>query len=484
MGSAAHYRVWKLTLVMGLLSVGVAGADIVKDVRCSLIGPDPTEPCAGWRAQYDSVDHRQDVSWSVAPSPDGSRIYLVGDSWSSESGVPARSAVAAFDATTGDRQWLSETTGVPGSWLSTIAANPANNLVYAGGLQRPASGGQTAFVLAYDGLTGVESWRATPPGWQTTALVVSLDGSLLYALISAGSPSVLALDASTGATLWTWKSSNAEADRGSGLALHPSGGRLFVAAGAQTDWDSDYLTTAVDAATGAELWSARFDRFPGIEDGQLDVPRVIKASPKGDAVVVTGWSYRIDPLFTTSQYLTVAYDAATGAPRWSATSDGIAETATGLAIADDQAVVTGFPGLVPGGRALTIAYDLETGAEVWRTESGDATGLAGALDLAASKDGDVVYLTGVTSRTFIPIGVGLGDIHTPVGGAYDLMAAAIDARTGLEQWSVREPLAIGEVVLPLGDERIIVSGHKWRAGTDWDFLVLAYDVPKPLVDLG
>src|SRR5207245_2916778 len=89
------------------------------------------------------------------------------------------------------------------------------------------------------------------------------------------------------------------------------GTKVFV-----TGWSSressgyDYATVAYDAATGAQLWVARYD---GLGHG-TDLPYAIAVSPDSARVYVTGSSPTGDE--GTEDIATIAYNATTGGVLW------------------------------------------------------------------------------------------------------------------------------------------------------------------------
>src|ERR1043166_7356813 len=73
---------------------------------------------------------------------------------------------------------------------------------------------------------------------------------------------------------------------------------------------ADYLTVAYDAATGAQMWARRYaGTVPATEDA-TDVV----FSRDGSDVLVTGYSCADDGI--TPVYATLAYDATSGAKLW------------------------------------------------------------------------------------------------------------------------------------------------------------------------
>ncbi len=82
----------------------------------------------------------------------------------------------------------------------------------------------------------------------------------------------------------------------------------------------DYATVAYNAATGARRWASRYNGPKNADDGAVSVA----AGPGGRSVFVTGTS---PGRASGMDYATIAYNAATGAPRWTRRYNGPASGA-------------------------------------------------------------------------------------------------------------------------------------------------------------
>ncbi len=212
----------------------------------------------------------------------------------------------------------------------------------------------------------------------------------------------VAYNAATGAQLWL-KRYNGPAvgdDEAYSVAVSPSGETVFVtgySAGATSG--DDYVTVAYDAATGAQLWARRYNG-PG---NGTDHARALAVSPRGDAVFVTGYS--AGGTATGYDYATVAYNPATGAQLWLNRYNGGAANHGGEAVSvavspgGGTVYVTGFsPGATSGDDYVTAAYNAATGATVWvRRYNGSGNGTDDPVSVAVSPDGGAVYVTGRSS---------------------------------------------------------------------------------------
>jgi hypothetical protein len=103
------------------------------------------------------------------------------------------------------------------------------------------------------------------------------------------------------------------------LTVGPGGDTVYVTG---VSWGSttsqDYATVAYRAATGQRLWASRYDGSGGGDD-----PFAVGVSPDGATMYVTGRSSGTGSGAVSSyDYATVAYDAATGNQIWAARYNG------------------------------------------------------------------------------------------------------------------------------------------------------------------
>src|SRR6202022_1232688 len=87
---------------------------------------------------------------------------------------------------------------------------------------------------------------------------------------------------------------------------------IVTGASLGTNTRSDFATLQYDATTGAQQWLARYNGLGVNHDEAV----AIAASPDSRTVYVAGWSENGTALGF--NYATVAYDAATGAQKWTA----------------------------------------------------------------------------------------------------------------------------------------------------------------------
>jgi PQQ-like domain len=241
-------------------------------------------------------------------SPDEATVVVTGSS----DGVDTEAdyATIAYDADTGEEQWVARHNG-PGNLSDNaggVAISPTGDRVFVTGFERgqgaqfPSDNRVTNYAtLAYDLETGEQEWfeRYDGPG--------------------------------------------NDSDNSRGIVVSPDGGTVVVTGyshGGDQFWD--YATRAYDTETGDLLWEARYDGLASA----LDVPYSIAMA--GDRVIVTGESLGVpaappvpagDP-----NIATVAYDLETGEQLWEEIFNhaGRDDKGFGVAVAEDEFGYTAF----------------------------------------------------------------------------------------------------------------------------------------------
>ncbi len=346
-----------------------------------------------WVARYNGPGNGSDFAWSLAMSPDGLKVFVTGSSYG---GIATGYdyATVAYDAATGGRLWVKRYNG-PGNVLDyarAVTAAPDGSKVFVTGGSTGVTNDQDYATAAYDASTGATFWVKRYKNLGTSdaahSVAASPDGSMVFV---TGNNATVAYDASTGARLWVRTSIV-----GISLALSPDGSTVFVTGEGRI---ANYVTVAHDASSGARLWRAHYN---GSGNGN-DFAYSIAASPDGSKVFVTGGS-----LGTTSSldYATVAYNASTGTQLWVARYSGPgndSDEALSIAASLDglNVFVTGLsPGTTPGDDYATVAYDAATGAKVWvRRYNGLGKGDDIAYFVVSSPDGSKVFVTGYSRGT-------------------------------------------------------------------------------------
>lgn len=274
---------------------------------------------------------------------------------------------------------------------------------------------------------------------------------------------VIAHEAATGQVAW---SASSPGETAVALDLLPAGS-LVVAGTAGGQGAGDIVTRILEDEDGSERWRATYEGAAGRHDAAADVA----VSPDGSRIVVVGSE---GMAANDTDMVTLGYGPG-GTLAWSATYAGFvppqdalsnandAAAAVGIAPDGARAFVTGPARAEAGTDYLTVAYETATGDELW-AESYD--GLQGRFDtphdLGVSPDGSRVYVTGNSSN--VGFSVSLGGTQT-FGYAFDDYATvAYDAAAGTQAWVGRydgpngyTDVAHALAVAPTG--RVFVTGR-------------------------
>ena len=431
-----------------------------------------------WAARYNGPGNDQDSGRVVAASPDGSRVFVAGESAGGATGYDY--ATAAYDPTTGAEVWASRYDGPGNGWDSPagLAVAPDGSKVFITG--RSWGGTTLDFAtVAYDSTTGAELWVSRYKGpddyddnaW---AIAVSPDGNKVFVTGNSKGSSTLsdfatvAYDSTTGAELWVsrYDGPGSANDLGRAIGVSPDGTKVFVTGeswGAGTGYD--YATVAYDSTTGAEVWVKRYGGYP--RPGG-DLPTALAVGPAGLRVYVTGSTKHGG----SNDYATVAYRCDDGERFWAKRYDGPAHAgdfARAIAVSPDgRAVfVTGqsFGGSATRNDYATIAYGVKNGVVLWLSRyQGPGASDDYATAVAVAPSGLRVYVTGETS--------GYGDAYTTISYNADKGTAGWLARydgPGSPPWDSDRA---SSVVASAG--RVIVTGWSGGATSGNDFATVAY----------
>jgi outer membrane protein assembly factor BamB len=422
-----------------------------------------------WAKPYNGPGNLDDRASAIGVSPDGSTVFVTGESTGSTSGGDY--ATVAYNASTGAKLWVQRYNGSGSGpdYASALGVSPEGSAVFVTGAAYGSRNGEDYVTVAYDASTGAKLWMARYNGRAdgddfAYAIGVSPDGSSLFVTgYSVGSTSyydyaTVAYDASTGAKLWV-KRYNGRAngyDVAVALGVSADGSKVFVtgrSTGSSSNWD---YTTIAYALTGARLWTRRYNG-PGSD---YDYVHSIQGSPDGAMVFVTGESIGS----TSVDYATVAYDASTGATLWGKRYRRGSGYALGVSPDGSTVFVTGVRGV---GYA-TVAYNASTGVKLWATRyNGPANDADIAHAVGVSPDGSTVFVT--------------GESYESTSG-YDYATVAYDASSGAELWAKRydgptngDDYARVLAVSPDGT-KMFVTGESVTSTSGVDYLTVAYDI--------
>ena len=349
-----------------------------------------------WAHVYRSNSNpgQRDRGTRIAVSPDGSKVFVTGEGecpvGCGGGGFTGYTTIA-YDASTGTMLWSSQYPEAgPGAY--SIAVSPDGSKVFVNG----GSGSFGTATVAYDASTGAQLYVIQNTGslvpWK--ALAVSPDSSTVYVATTDGGQCGFqfeAYDASDGTPRWTANYSDCGLNLNLAIALSPDGSTLYAAGYG----NSGFATLAYDASTGAQLWATVTNQLRA--DG--DVNPSVAVSPDGTKVFVLGFAACTSSC-SDQPLVTIGYDASSGNQLWlSRYESGARNYPTDLAVSADgaQVFMTGqeqmpcySPCTVGQVNAPLVAYDPGTGAEDWVTDYQNNSSFA----LAPSPDGSNVYVAG------------------------------------------------------------------------------------------
>jgi outer membrane protein assembly factor BamB len=412
------------TLVaLGLAPVVVSSSPVSASAGTALTQPRATRPqipggARLWQVRYDGGAGRSAVADSVAASPDGSTVYVSG--LSGGASEVSQVVTIAYNAATGAVRWMAVYRHPHHHPRGTtfVAVSPDGSQVFVEASVPKA--GEVRFddhvTLAYNAATGRQEWATLTPAEYNAALqglAVSPDGSAVYITgLNYGPGSeiayqTLALSAATGAQTWgsSYPFRRNSNQTSSFIAVSPDGSEVFVTGQAGV--------VAYDAATGEQAWAVPYELHWQERFQSLAV------SPDSSTLFVTGKG----SASPADGYVTIAYDAATGARLWRAHAAGreLSQGAS-VAVSPDSSTVY-VTGNLQEPVATTIAYNAATGAREWISHyDGLKNTGASPRQVAVSADGSTVYVMADT---------------TSAAGLPAYLVIAYDAATGTQLWTGR-----------------------------------------------
>jgi hypothetical protein len=398
---------------------------------------------------------------------------------------PFLTAGSASATSPGHRIWMRTYDGPKHSFDSSsgIVASPDSSMVFVTG-DSTGSGSVDFLTVAYSADGSTKLWRARYDGPAhlydaPTDIGVSPDGTTVFVTgYSTGIPTTVssdqivvnAYDATSGAMRWSRRiGSRPRNDEALALAVGPDGAAIYVTGTRRDTDDAEGRTLALDGATGATLWSTRYEGTPHGDNAMNDV----SVSPDGATVVAVG---AVETSTASTDSIAIGYDAATGSVRWVNRIDGDAhdeDRGIGVATSPDSSVA--YVTTASKGSHLfdyvTFAYDAMTGAELWRnTYDGPAHRVDQPSAIGVSPDGSLVFVTGRS---------------TPASSAwFDYGTIAIDAASGATSWVKRydgaddNDEAVDLAVRPDGSKVYVTGGSVGVVGgvsTHTDIATQGYD---------
>lgn len=255
----------------------------------------------------------------------------------------------------------------------------------------------------------------------------------------ASSQAVAGASVPGGTKLWAARyRGHAHGNFPTAIAASPDGAMVYVT-GTTDPANSRFSTVAYNAATGARRWAAQF------YGRGYSQPAAIAVSPGGSRVFVTGYT-TLPGACCNDQFVTIAYDAATGARLWVARTFNIthvSSVATAVAVSADGATV--FAAGVASTGLVLVGYDAATGAQRWVARHHVPPGGNATEGVAVSPDGTEVFLT--------------GSFEEPSAGP-GFATVAYNAATGAQLWAqtAKGSTSSREIVVNPDGSAVYVSG--------------------------
>jgi DNA-binding beta-propeller fold protein YncE len=242
------------------------------------------------------------------------------------------------------------------------------------------------------------------------------------------------------------------------VAVSPDGNEVYVTGSNNQGATFKFVTVAYTAA-GKQLWATPFAVVGG------DQPNKVALSPDGKTVYVGGFTG--SP--SNADYVTIAYDAATGSQKWAKTYNGPAngnDVAMGMTVnqTSGNVYVTGESQAAVGGyQFATVAYS-PSGTKLWAQLFSDATPAADyATSIAVNSTTGVVYVSG----------------QSGFNGTIDYATEAISS-AGKKLW-VRHYNGTGNgtdtaqaVAVSPATGDVFVTGLSWGGATGYDYATVGY----------
>jgi hypothetical protein len=345
-----------------------------------------------WEAVYTSAGNEPSF-WAVTVSPDSPTVYVNGGIIRPKGAN--EELVVAYNAVTGAMLWQHTEPGLGVSGENQVVVAPDGSALYITGMTH---------TEALNTSTGTVEWNVkNPDNSNNSQLVVSPDGSTVY---TAGNGSgnlitatVASFDAATGATNWRYGYSAPAGSEGEfgNLSISPDGSTVYASGTLNLQHGNRFLEVSLNAVTGAQNWANSTQAVTVSSDIQ-------DMAADSSAVFLT--EYIADKSDSYIGYEeTVALDPATGATLWQAkyadsTGSKKADSVTPQAMEispDSSAVyVTGEATKEVSGRVhidlVTLAYSTSTGTSLWKAVT--AQEFSNVADgIAVSPHGSAVYVS-------------------------------------------------------------------------------------------
>jgi len=319
----------------------------------------------------------------------------------------------------------------------------------------------------------VKLWsREVGPGWSSFAV----RGDLIYTQEQRGEDEfVTCYNAATGKPVWAHRDAARfwESNAGAGPRATPTlyGGRAYT-------FGATGIVNALDAGTGAVLWSRNASSDAGVK--------------------IPGWGFASSPLVVDDMVIVaasgklIAYDIATGAPRWTGPDGGDSYSSPQLVTIEGVPQVVlmsaiGATGVAPADGKLLWKYAWESGTRIMQPvvtaegdlviTAGDAMGGVGMRRIAISKgsagwSAEQRWTSSGIKPSFNDSVVLNGYVYGFDGG----ILACIDVRDGARKWKGGR-YGQGQMILLRDQGLLLVTSEEGQ-------LALVKAAPDQFTELG
>ena len=427
-----------------------------------------------WAKLYNGPSADPDQANAVAVSPNGSTVYVTGESWATS--TLDDYATIAYNASTGAQKWAKRYNGPGGNSdiANAVAVSPNGSTVFVTGASPGATSAADYATIAYNASTGAQEWVKRYNGVgnnnYANSVAVSPNGSTVYvtgesdAVGSVPQYATIAYNATTGTQLWAKRYSGpgSSQDAAHSVAVSPDGNTVFVTGTSTSSTSSGDATVAYNATTGTQLWAKQYNGAPISANS---ITNSLTVSPTGAAVYVTG----IIGNTLNGDYATIAYNATTGTQLWAKRYPGNGGADSAAVSPDGSTVyVTGdiYSNSYGAPVYATVAYNAATGAQLWAQQHrGADKGDAIAYSVAVSPSGGTVYVTGTSAHIT----------------SFDYATVAYNATTGTQEWSKLyngpgngNDTAHSVAVSPTSGTVYVTGQAVGSSGTGDDYATVAY----------
>ena len=345
--------------------------------------------CGVWalvRTEGISGDHVAEFGWRWAKNPEERLLAQAGDEPAALSPVPAAAEISKEPPAAKAEDKPAPLPTAPPVKTASAPPSAARTRAEWPGFRGPKRDGVIHGVRIetdWSKSPPVELWRRPiGPGWSSFAV----HGDRIYTQEQRGDDEIVACyNTTTGAPVWTHRDTARffESNAGAGPRGTPtlSNGRVYT-------FGATGILNALDAADGAVVWSrdgaSDSDGTPSIVDGKTKIPEWgLASSPLVvDDVVIVAVAGQL-----------VAYELATGKPRWFGPAGGVSYSSPHLVTIDGVTQVL----LVSGVGATSVAP--ADGKLLWQHQWRGSFVAPSIVQPAVTADGDVLITVSGESGT-------------------------------------------------------------------------------------